>query len=170
MELNKKSFHVWLYKITYNTNRWSKNEGQLPNNLCPYFWKLVIAFLVLIPNFVLQLPLLISDLFTTDKFEENKPGEYRMFGLISWITLVLTGLYIYSVIHWFKMMFNAYSYDQGLAICGIIITSIFVGIIAIWRLFVYLKDRPYKEKQPSIVKEFIKAKYNNYCPKIDWKQ
>jgi hypothetical protein len=28
---------------------------------------------------------------------------------------------------------------------------------------------PVKEKQPSIIKEFVKAKYNKYCPKIDWK-
>jgi hypothetical protein len=26
---------------------------------------------------------------------------------------------------------------------------------------------PYEEKQ-SIIIEFIKAKYNKYCPKIDW--
>ena len=26
-----------------------------------------------------------------------------------------------------------------------------------------------KPKQPSIITEFIKAKYNKYCPKIDWK-
>jgi hypothetical protein len=27
----------------------------------------------------------------------------------------------------------------------------------------------YKEKKPNILAEFIKAKYNKYCPKIDWK-
>jgi hypothetical protein len=28
-------------------------------------------------------------------------------------------------------------------------------------------DKP-REKQPSIITEFVKAKYNKYCPKIDW--
>jgi hypothetical protein len=26
----------------------------------------------------------------------------------------------------------------------------------------------YKEKKPNILAEFIKAKYNKYCPKIEW--
>jgi len=25
-----------------------------------------------------------------------------------------------------------------------------------------------KEKQPSVIKEFIKAKYNKLCPRITW--
>ena len=28
---------------------------------------------------------------------------------------------------------------------------------------------PVEPKQPSIIVEFVKAKYNKYCPKIDWK-
>jgi hypothetical protein len=28
--------------------------------------------------------------------------------------------------------------------------------------------RIYTEKKPNLVVEFVKAKYNKYCPKIDW--
>jgi hypothetical protein len=34
----------------------------------------------------------------------------------------------------------------------------------------YVKNPNYEpyEKKPNIIIEFIKAKYNRYCPKIEW--
>lgn len=166
MKLNLKSFHVWLYKITYTTNNYDK---RLPTNLCPYFWKLVFAFIVFIPNIILQIPIHIFDLFSYNKFD-NRIGEYRIFGLITYVGIGFVLGYIYTIIQWFKMMFNAYSYDYRLAIVGYIVTSILAIIFIVIGILEYYENKEYvyKEKKPSIIKEFIKAKYNKYCPKIDW--
>jgi phosphatidylglycerophosphatase A len=32
----------------------------------------------------------------------------------------------------------------------------------------YIDNPEYVEPRPNLVKEFIKAKYHKYCPKIDW--
>ena len=51
MELKLNSWYVWLWNYTYNK--------QLPSNLCPFFWKLILAIILFIPNFILRLPLVI---------------------------------------------------------------------------------------------------------------
>lgn len=161
MKANTKSLHARLHNLVY-TNK-------LPNNLCPYFWKLVLAFILFIPAFIIQLPILISDLFT--KYKNDTEDRYNM-GFVFWlITIILTSISI-PTIHLFKMMFNCYSYSWDIAILGIIVWSM-IGLVTIVTLLALcLKNRiiknRYKEKQPSIIGEFIKAKKNKYCPKIDW--
>ena len=55
MKADSKSLHARLYKFTYSSD--------LPVNLCPYFWKLVWGVIILIPNFIIQLPILIYHIF-----------------------------------------------------------------------------------------------------------
>ena len=67
-----------------------------------------------------------------------------------------------------KAVFNAYSYDSNLATVGTImditLLLVFLGVwYGEWR-----KAHPKEEKPPGVVQEFIKAKYNNYCPKLEW--
>lgn len=158
MKASTKSLHTLLYKFTY--------KSKLPINLCPYFWKLVWAIIVFIPNLILQLPIVIYSLF--DKTIIDTPGENRSRGLFIYLFIIMLFGYLYITYHWIKAMFKCYSYNDHIVFMGIVINC----IIAFGALVLYItyrfKNRSKKDVDPSIIGEFIKAKYGKYCPKIDW--
>lgn len=161
MKANKKSIHARLYKFTYSSD--------LPDNLCPYFWKLIAGILMFIPNLILQLPILIFDFFNNlfNEKSDNNCGDRRTYGGSFYVCLLILFLYGSTTYYWFKAMFNSYSYDEGLANAGMIVNVIIIFFIL--RYFYYkLKSSKEHEEQPSIILEFVKAKYHKYCPKIDW--
>ena len=161
MKADSKSLHARLYKFTYSSD--------LPNNLCPYFWKLVWGVIIVIPNFLIQLPILIYHLFKDKEYSEyESAGDNQTNGIGVWAGIALLTGYIYLHYHMVKAVFNAYSYDSDLATIGSIMDTIlllvFLGVwYSEWR-----KNHPKVDKSPGIVQEFIKAKYNNYCPKLEW--
>lgn len=163
MKASKKSIHGGLYRFTY--------DGEFPENLCPYFWKLVIGVILFIPNFILQFPALIVGIFRKDPYD---CFGSRCMGAGIYIATLFVSAYIVSQIHWFKAMFNAYSYDNELANAGWAIDAGIVLIIFISYIMEIRKrnkrksEEQVQEKKPSILIEFVKAKYNRYCPKIDW--
>ncbi|MES3018205.1 MAG: hypothetical protein V4721_10520 [Bacteroidota bacterium] len=158
MKANTKSIHAKLYTFTYTTD--------LPNNLCPYFWKLVFATLVFIPNFVIQTPALIWNFFSKTFTDLN---EKRGVGFVIYVAITILSFIGFTNYHLIKALFNYYSYDHGAAVNGGIIDS-GIAICLIWSLIAYWirKHRKYSPPKDSVLKEFVKAKYNNYCPKIDW--
>lgn len=160
MKASTQSLHAKLYKFTY--------LGNLPESLCPYFWKLVLATIIFIPNFILQLPAICMDKF--DLTEENchdRMGRGFAFYFII-IVAILFAVGNYNIVGYFAG--NNFYPDM-------IPPAVVIDIIALAVLIVVgyhsIKDAysikyPYKEKHPSIIKEFVKAKYNKYCPKIEW--
>lgn len=164
MKANIKSTHAKLYEFTYTSN--------LPKNLCPYFWKLVIAVLLFIPNFIVQIPSLLIDLFTKpDEWEDCY--DRRCKGMAAYFVLILLLIIIMVETNFFKATFGAYSYDQFFANFGLVsnvmglfflLRFLWLKYIRYWKLF----EREYKEPTPSIITEFVKAKYHKYCPTIEW--
>ena len=164
MKANKNSLHSKLYKFTYNS--------ELPINLCPYFWKLVFAFIVFIPNFILQLPPII--------FKDTEDcKDKRDSGIIIYILLGLLYLILFFNYHLIKAIFGCYSYTQECVNLAIGINTFIFVIVSIIMIDKYQyeilslfinqnKDDSKEEKTPNIIIEFIKAKKNKYCPKIDW--
>lgn len=159
MKANKNSIHSKLYYFTY--------DSDLPDNLCPYFWKLLFAFLVFIPNLIIKFPYFILDkLFF--KHEYNTSTDQTAKGLMTWILLFI--IYSISFVNWhlIKAIFNCYSYISecaNLALGFDIICLIIISII----IYNYHVKKDMISDTINIPIEFIKAKYNNYCPKIDWK-
>ena len=78
MELNKNSFSAKLYRWFYATK-------QMPQNLCPYFWKLVVAFIMALPVLILTLPYEIIYYKDGDKYDE--PIGHRLF--VSFVVMLL---------------------------------------------------------------------------------
>lgn len=158
MKANTKSIHAKLYTFTYTAD--------LPNNLCPYFWKLVFAALVFVPNFSIQLPALIWNVFDKTFTDLN---EKRGVGFVMYIVIIILSVIGYTNYHLIKALFNFYSYDSQAANNGVVI-DVILTIATIWALIAYLinKHRKYSTPKDSVLKKFVKAKYNNYCPKIDW--
>ena len=176
MNLNLNSTPAKLYRWFYATK-------EMPQSLCPYFWKLAIMWLVIIPYTILALPHIIMN----RKDDYAKTGERIAVGLIIWFMIGML-ICMLSLIGLFFAFFgipekdSLYMHMIGIGIIGWMLSIVF-GAIA---LFKFLKQKwddrgikydedgrriwnPVKEKESSVIKEFIKAKYNKYCPKINWK-
>lgn len=174
MKLSKNSWHAKLYNLTYST--------VLPKNLCPYFWKVMLALILFFPFAAIFTPLKIFWLIKNKINKDEMPDEISDDGFLSELlamALVLDAALfcLFSMVYmWFGNVFDKKNtVFEVFGWLGYLI--IFVGFI----VFVVEKikerreenwvysDEPYKEKQPNILKEFVKAKYNKYCPQIEWK-
>ncbi len=173
MKLRDKSISAKLYRWFYATN-------SMPQSLCPYFWKLIIMWFFILPYSILSLPIILIDLRME---EERSTWERAGVGFIIWFILAM----IICMLSWFGLFFAKPEKDgiwSFMLVAGFIGwgASIVLGIVA---LFKWTREKwenrhvkydsngrriweRVKEKEPSIIVEFVKAKYNKYCPKIDW--
>ena len=78
MKLNKNSISAKLF-------RWFYRTSELPTNLCPYFWKLVMAYVFAIPVFIISLPYVIVDKDSRNESLGNRIG----LGIVCWFGLFL---------------------------------------------------------------------------------
>ncbi len=183
MELNRNSISARVYRNFYDTSN-------MPESLCPYFWKLVAAWPLTILFLPLLVPFWISNKFTDAKdYNGRMPFPAQVFiGLFAYAALYLifcVGVTISS----FWLTYNKDSSWYGrylvgwVGIVSTIICLIIYGIME-WKKHLRIKkiERHYDAEgnyihygeeetpeKPGIIVEFIKAKYNKYCPKIDWK-
>lgn len=178
MKLKSNSISSKLYRWFYGTN-------VLPNNLCPYFWKLVLAWLVLIPYSLVCAPIIIMELFDGDgyRYDDNSTGKRIGFSALAYFMLFCV-ICMISFIGWFFVTPEKDSFYMFLGTVGgmIWIVSIIVGVIEGYKVFKEWNYRrkikydengwriydSHKEEKTYLVVEFVKAKYNKYCPKIDW--
>lgn len=178
MKLNSNSVSARLYRWVFATNK-------MPETLCPYFWKLVLMWIILIPYTILSLPYMAIQKLSEDDFFERgssfgeKPGS----GLFIWgaIWLVLVMLFSVSV---FWVDFPKDSFAENMQILGIFLWIIVLAVVGWnggkWLIGKYKDSKikydengyriwePVKEKSDSIVVAFVKSTYHKYCPKIEW--
>ena len=180
MKLNHNSISARLY-------RWFYIKDEMPQTLCPYFWKLAIMWILIIPYGLLSLPVIIG------KNEIEEWGTRALAGLFGWGILFCVFLALFTVTYFFWGWFDPKTTFGSWQMTGILIwmmtitSTIVLGIIHlnqkrgekeenrqreyIWNEngeFVKNPDYAAYEERSSIIVEFIKAKYNKYCPKIDW--
>jgi hypothetical protein len=184
MELNKNSNSAKLYRWFYNLD---SEFDEMPTNLCPYFWKLVLMWVTILPFTLITLPVQIITKFDKKTFGESF-GYTLAFYFASFALLVLSALPISFFTTFTKGGFWD-SMRNGSILCWLIIIAVAI-YYGLKHLFIWVKEGGklydedgsryygydsegnkiyYKTKKPNIVAEFIKAKYNKYCPKIDWK-
>ena len=168
MELNRNSISARVYREVYNTRH-------MPESLCPYFWKLVLAY----PLIVVLLPLLIPTWITLKLSgdESDAPiGAKAVMGAILYgfgFMIFMIGVFISSF--WITYYIKTTMYQ--FYICGGFITLILGvagGYLLVKSLIVNRKykrkfNNEYVEEKPNLIVEFVKSKYNKYCPKITWK-
>jgi len=173
MKLRDKSISAKLYRWFYATN-------SMPQSLCPYFWKLILMWFFILPYTILSLPIILIDLRME---EERSTWERAGMGFIFWFILAM----IICMLSWFGLFFAK---PEKNGIWSFMLVSGFIGwgasiVLGIVALFKWAREKwenrhvkydangrriweRVKEKEPSIIVEFVKAKYNKYCPKIDW--
>jgi hypothetical protein len=173
MNLNLNSTTSKLYRWFYNTN-------QMPESLCPYFWKLIVMWILIIPYTIISLPFIIMNLISGEgqcgDFYEKPAIGLALYIMIGFLLSALFSLSIFWITFPQESFFTAIQ-SLGIGIwIGAIIAGIWHGIKWLHTKFKSSKinyDDGFiihtKPKQDPIVLTFIKAKYNKYCPKIDWK-
>ena len=162
MKLNKNSISAKLF-------RWFYRTSELPTNLCPYFWKLVMAYVFAIPLFIISLPYVIID-----KSSSIESLNSRIWGgFVCWVILFLLITALTPImLFWHTPVKD--SLLETLIEIGVFtwITGLIIGIMwFIHHLGEKIKERrnlPKKEKRSNIIVEMVKATYYKYCPKIDW--
>ena len=181
MKLNRNSIIARLY-------RWFYMTGEMPQSLCPYFWKLVFMWILLIPVVIISIPSAIV---------KPKPTEWSVrigIGFFGWCGLLIVTLMMSSLTYFIwgwaadQTLLRAWQ-ESGMilwTISGVVALSI--GIVHLIkyigekrrdanREFIWsstelnwIKNPDFNPKKikESIIIEFIKATYHKYCPKIDW--
>jgi hypothetical protein len=178
MKLNQNSVSVKLYKWFYGV---SEYQG-LPNNLCPFFWRVVLMYLTIIPYTLFAIPVVVYDLF--DKQYENgerstgarlgnSVGIYiGLFVVVSLISAILAlFIKIESKSLFEFLVIGGCLFWFGLLVLGIIKGFEYVREYSTTDKSYYSETEKkwvYEKTKVNLTTEFIKAKYNKYCPKIDW--
>ena len=162
MKLNKNSISAKLF-------RWFYRTSELPTNLCPYFWKLVMAYVFAIPLFIISLPYVIIDKDSCNKSLGNRIG----IGFACWLGLFLLIAALTPImLFWHTPVKD--SLLETLMIYGFFELAAGLTIGVMWfirHLGEKIKERrnlPKEEKHSNIIVEMVKATYYKYCPKIDW--
>lgn len=180
MKLNHNSISARLYRWFYITD-------EMPQTLCPYFWKLVIMWMLIIPYGLVSLPVIVT------KQEPDEWGARPLLGAFMYFFLFVIFIALFPLTYFFWGWFDHNSTFGKWQVGGILIWAVVLMIAVVWGILRIIDRRkrirrhrqtefiwndegdyipnpdyvPYEEK-PSIIIEFIKAKYNKYCPKIDW--
>lgn len=174
MNLNINTVSAKLYRWFYATNT-------MPQNLCPYFWKLVLMWFFILPYSILSLPIILMDLKDPDN---RTTAERAGMGFIIWIGLFMIAgmLSLFGLFFFDPVKDTVWSHMLAIGVIGWAFAIAIGGI----EFFKWAREKwenrnikydengyriwePVKEKESSIIVEFVKAKYSKYCPKIDWK-
>lgn len=173
MQLSNESTTASLYRWYYAT----KN---MPQSLCPYFWKVVIMYLTIIPYTLLSLPYMVLNKDNSSSSWGEKPAS----GTFMWIAIGLILSMLWSITIFFvgfypNKTFAQFAQNVGIMVWAVaIVCSIVFGCRWLIKKYKQSKikydakgyriwEEP-KVKDPSLIVEFVKASYNKYCPKIDW--
>lgn len=156
MELSINSWHSKLYNIFYTKG--------LPQSLCPYFWKLVLSIVLFVPFTLWFLPLSIIN-FIISKNNSSYPQYFDKINLNLSVSLNGIIILLFDLIHALL-----HKYFLGILLLILMVIVVFTVLVCLKKLFKkkQKKEKVIKIKRPTILQEFIKAKYNKYCPKINW--
>ena len=164
MKLNKNSISAKLF-------RWFYRTSELPTNLCPYFWKLVMAYVFAIPVFIISLPYVIVDKDSHNESLGNRIG----LGIVCWFGLfLLIAALSLIMLFWYTPVKDSFlEILIEIGICTWLTGLTIGGMWFIHHLGEKIKERkrrnlPKEEKRSNIIVEMVKATYYKYCPKIDW--
>lgn len=128
---------------------------------------------------MLCLPYLILAIFLGEIDYVDKWYDRIGFTIMGYIALFLLWVLLSPILLFFNITYVKEGFlESSMAfgilfwLCGIVF-GIIKGIQYIIKLIKKHKGIKYMDyntetKEPSILIEFIKAKYNKYCPKIDW--
>lgn len=184
MKFSKNSLTARLYCWYYNLDDW-----KLPKNLCPFFWKTVYMYLTLLPLLVIAWPaiLFIEQPWSEENGDEMENSQRIGGGFFLYVVGFLALTAIAAPFRFFMTFKEGGFFDESTRV-GAFIWVVAIGISLYFlikgivnyikekrqnRLYEKLKNAGWPddlitEPKKNLLIEFIKAKYNKYCPQIEW--
>ena len=178
MKLNPYSIpnkiHFWFYGV--------ENFETIKNG-CPWFWKSVLMWLLIVPYVVFCIPVIGYEIHTKKYANNGSNSVYARVGISLGFYVAL--FILFAAILSASLLFTAYeerTFFGAIAHAGIVIwaAAIFFSVLEGIK---YLREK-YSEKKRatrynkmikgedpnrgSAVYEMISAFYYKYCPKIEW--
>ena len=150
-------------------------------NLCPYFWKSVIMWLLMLPTIALTLVHMIASAFGMEKADD---WFSRIFGgVFMWLFAFAAYISLCAIAYPFLLWFHCplalkAIKDQATAGAVLIVGSaiIYIYFLAKEKIEKFQDDRRSKkynavpkERTANLLIEGIKSFYHKYCPQIEWK-
>lgn len=162
MKVSKNSVHAFLYRFIFGNN--------YPNNLCPYFWKVVVSGILFPICGTIMLPLLIiNELFRLIKKDKLVDDNYLNNGMFRGDQpLIIEGIMFNGLVCIIIGMITIFFTRNAFFTAGIVGWAITLILGIVYILSLRRKSRTRKPKRPNIIISFVKAKYNKYCPKLEW--
>ena len=189
-------------KVVLNTNgilakyyRWYYDTKTLPENLCPYFWRLLGALIMMPFAFLETIFIMILNALPGGKVDRLKNRIFGpIIGTMAMISIFIIAAVVLSMIIFpFGIMLgyrmtgieeeitSMFDIIAGIAIGGYAISIIMLLTFIIIEAGKYQKrarerrrlkksnapSEP-KKKYSSVFGSMIKASYKKVCPKIDW--
>ena len=142
--------------------RWFYNVNYMPNGLCPYIWKSLVAYLCIIPWVLFTMPAQLWFGFKSEEWEK----KFFLSCFIYFAFLLIYGMCLAMTLPFVTYEKNSFSYT--LSLLGVTMWfslfggGIITGIVKLW------PTKKQKIKQPNLLKEYIKAQYTKACPRITW--
>ena len=163
MELNLNSWSAKLY-------RWFYVKNEMPPSLCVYFWELIIAIVFSPFFFVLFIPSMVISLFIKDYNNEIEKLSDKIFiNLITYLLICCVILMVYGAYTILTYgLFNNDTFRYDMQMTGIVLLGILI-LFSLYFLVSYLFKKITKSNKTNIIKEYVKAKVNGFCPKINWR-
>jgi 4-hydroxybenzoate polyprenyltransferase len=141
----------------------------------------VLMYLTFIPYVLFSIPVVVYDLFDKQyKNGDRKTGERLGISVGIYIALFIVSALISAIVALFikvekDTLFEFLVVGGCLFWVGLVVIGIIEGVKHL-REYTTTNKSYYDEQQGWVTKktkvnmtaEFIKAKYNKYCPKIDW--
>ena len=166
MKLKKNSvttkLHKWFYGIP--------NKYFNPINGCLYFWKTMLMYLLIIPTSIVCLPIILLELIDNDKSDPIKLGDRLAYSLLLYFLIYIL-IIMGGAIGSFFIDYAKHSFFYETTSLGFFIWIVLIFILlclGIDAIISHYKETNSKNKSDNLVIEFVKAKYNKYCPKIEW--
>jgi len=154
MRINSNSWHYRLNRDMYGSD--------VPKSLCPYFWATIFSI------FVLSWLSLIIKAFDHVSLPRINIGLFRFFEKHRTVLpfLISGGLAGYGAISFF--VYNDIFGIWNMALGSVLFVWSKYSTSILKRAFTSTYKIPTKEKQPSIFKEYVKAKHHSVCPTLEF--
>lgn len=191
LNLSSNSWHAKIYKYVFHKQ---VNKKGLPNNLCLYFWKTLLATVLYALLFIYSFPVFVLNIIVGSVVSIFKPGNFSFklaptaedcFGMVTGIYMfIIVGSFLIYMEYMFYLicttdLSKAPHFQQTMGFIALVL-NFFIACWLINNLFKWIiyqvkiklnenKDNDaLKSKTTSFGKMsvlFIKAKIGKYCPK-----
>lgn len=165
--------------ITAGLYRWFYVKNQMPQNLCLYFWKVVLMYFLIVPYTILNLPYIA--LYGKSKGDDVL--EKPVMSFFMYFALGIAACMLFSIsLFWYVYPEDSFGFQTQIIGCILWISSIGTGgcygLLQLWERYKTSKIRydknghriqgSDKPKKTILLVEWVKSTYNQYCPHIKW--